>query len=207
MAHGLAPVSLDAQPGDREALDASAFFDRLAETARRGGGGVTWGGRMNTLWYGDCLTVMQGMPVGSVDLIYLDPPFNSSRNYHAIYQDETGRPLPDQIEAFCDMWTLTEEREREIRNMPILVRDTGIPDDVAEFWRVWTGASRVWSMGALRKTNPAAAGVPVVHGDPTGAHARSLAGDWEPVPALRLDREPLHQGYARRRIRPRQLPK
>ena len=102
---------------------------------------------MNTLWYGDCLTVMQGMPVGSVDLIYLDPPFNSSRNYHAIYQDETGRPLPDQIEAFCDMWTLTEEREREIRNMPILVRDTGIPDDVAEFWRVW--------MGALRKTNPA----------------------------------------------------
>ena len=35
MAHGLAPVSLDAQPGDRAGLDASAFFDRLAETARR----------------------------------------------------------------------------------------------------------------------------------------------------------------------------
>ncbi len=102
---------------------------------------------MNTLWYGDCLTVMQNMKAGSVDLIYLDPPFNSKRNYHSIYKDETGRPLPDQIEAFCDMWTLTEEREREIRNMPILVRDTGIPDDVAEFWKVW--------MGALRKTNPA----------------------------------------------------
>ena len=40
MAHGLAPVSLDAQPGDREALDASAFFDRLAETARRAGAGL-----------------------------------------------------------------------------------------------------------------------------------------------------------------------
>lgn len=35
MAHGLAPVSLDAQPGDREELDASRFFERLAETARR----------------------------------------------------------------------------------------------------------------------------------------------------------------------------
>ena len=102
---------------------------------------------MNTLYYGDCLTVMQNMKAGSVDLIYLDPPFNSKKNYHSIYKDETGRPLPDQIEAFCDMWTLTEEREREIRNMPVLVRETGISDDVAEFWRVW--------MGALRKTNPA----------------------------------------------------
>ena len=102
---------------------------------------------MNALHYGDCLTVMQGMPAGSVDLIYLDPPFNSKRNYHSIYKDETGRPLPDQVEAFCDMWTLTEEREREIRHMPVLVRETGIPDEIAEFWRVW--------MGALRKTNPA----------------------------------------------------
>ena len=102
---------------------------------------------MNALHYGDCLTVMKGMRAGSVDLIYLDPPFNSARNYHAIYKDETGRPLPDQIEAFCDMWTLTPEREREIRHMPVLVRETGIPDEVAEFWRVW--------MGALRKTNPA----------------------------------------------------
>ena len=52
---------------------------------------------MNMLYYGDCLTVMQGMPVGSVDLIYLDPPFNSQRNYHSIYKDETGRALPDQV--------------------------------------------------------------------------------------------------------------
>ena len=102
---------------------------------------------MNTLHYGDCLTVMQGMKAGSVDMIYLDPPFNSKRNYHSIYKDETGRPLPDQVEAFCDMWTLTPEREREIRHMPVLVRETGIPDNVAEFWKVW--------LNALRKTNPA----------------------------------------------------
>ena len=101
---------------------------------------------MNTLHYGDCLDVMQGMPAGSVDLIYLDPPFNSQKNYHSIYKDETGRPLPDQIEAFCDMWTLTAEREREIRHMPILVRETGISDETAEFWKTW--------MNALRKTNP-----------------------------------------------------
>ena len=101
---------------------------------------------MNKLYYGDCLAIMQDMPLGSVDLVYLDPPFNSSRDYNAIYKDETGRPLPDQIEAFCDLWTLDDERERAIRQMPILMRDTGVEDSVAEFWKIWCDA--------LRKTQP-----------------------------------------------------
>ena len=102
---------------------------------------------MNKLYYGDCLTVMQEyMRSASVDLIYLDPPFNSNRAYNAIYKDQTGRPIPGQIEAFCDTWTLDEERERAIRTMPILMRDAGIEDSVAEFWRLW--------MNALRETQP-----------------------------------------------------
>ncbi|MBS8226797.1 DNA methyltransferase [Vannielia litorea] len=101
---------------------------------------------MNKLYYGDCLTIMQDMPMGSVDLVYLDPPFNSNQEYSAIYEDETGRPLPDQIEAFNDLWTLDEERERSIRHMPILMRDAGVDDDIAEFWRFW--------VNALRKANP-----------------------------------------------------
>ncbi len=101
---------------------------------------------MNRLYYGDCLTIMRDMPLGSVDLVYLDPPFNSNRDYSAIYQDETGQPLPDQIEAFNDLWALDEERLRAIRHMPILMRDAGIDDDVAEFWRIW--------LNALRNTQP-----------------------------------------------------
>ena len=101
---------------------------------------------MNRLYYGDCLAVMEEMLPDSVDLIYLDPPFNSSRDYNAIYTDETGRPLPTQIEAFCDTWILDEDRERAIRQMPILMREAGIADEVAEFWRLW--------VKALRKTNP-----------------------------------------------------
>ena len=101
---------------------------------------------MNRLYYGDCLAVMEEMPPDSVDLIYLDPPFNSSRDYNAIYTDETGRPLPTQIEAFCDTSILDEDRERAIRQMPILMREAGIADEVAEFWRLW--------VKALRKTNP-----------------------------------------------------
>ena len=101
---------------------------------------------MNRLYYGDCLTIMQEFGLASVDLIYLDPPFNSNRQYNAIYKDETGRPLPDQIEAFCDMWELDDERERAIRAMPVLMRESGIDDDTAELWRLW--------MRALRYTQP-----------------------------------------------------
>ena len=42
-----------------------------------------------------------------------------------MYKDETGNPLPDQIEAFCDLWELDEERERALRHMPILMREAG----------------------------------------------------------------------------------
>lgn len=101
---------------------------------------------MNRLYYGDCLTVMQAWPLAYVDLIYLDPPFNSQRQYNSIYKDETGRPLPDQIEAFCDMWELDAERERAIRLMPVLMRESGIDDATVEFWKLW--------MRALRDTQP-----------------------------------------------------
>ena len=101
---------------------------------------------MNKLYYGDNLTIMRGIESASVDLIYLDPPFNSNRSYNAIYKDETGRPLPDQIEAFCDLWTLNEESERTIRQMPVLMRGNGIADDTIKFWQLW--------MKALRASHP-----------------------------------------------------
>ena len=100
----------------------------------------------NRLYYGDCLTIMSEWPSAGVDLIYLDPPFNSNRQYNAIYKDETGRPLPDQIEAFCDMWELDPERERAIRTMPVLMRESGIDDATVELWKLW--------MQALRGTQP-----------------------------------------------------
>ena len=102
--------------------------------------------RVNRLYYGDCLTIMREMKLASVDLIYLDPPFNSNRAYNAICKDETGRPLPDQVEAFCDLWTLNEESERAIGQMPVLMREAGMADETVEFWRLW--------MNALRATNP-----------------------------------------------------
>ncbi len=100
----------------------------------------------NTLYYGDCLAVMEEMDAESVDLIYLDPPFNSNADYHAIYRDETGRPLPDQVEAFGDMWYLDAARERAVSGLPVMMRRYGLDDGVAELWRLWANA--------LRKLNP-----------------------------------------------------
>ena len=55
-----------------------------------------------TIFIGDNLHVMRGMNSDSVDLIYLDPPFNSSRNYAA--------PIGSQAAgaAFKDTWTLSD---------------------------------------------------------------------------------------------------
>ncbi len=85
---------------------------------------------MNTLYYGDCLTIMENMmEAGSVDLIYHDPPFNSKRDYNAIYKDEAGRPLPHQIEAFKDTWQLDTERGKRIRELPKRMGQHGINND------------------------------------------------------------------------------
>ena len=39
----------------------------------------------NALYYGDCLDWMQKWPPETVDLIYLDPPFNSNTDYNMLY--------------------------------------------------------------------------------------------------------------------------
>ena len=44
----------------------------------------------NTLYYGDCLDVMANLPANSVDLIYLDPPFNSNANYNVLFGVDDG---------------------------------------------------------------------------------------------------------------------
>lgn len=59
----------------------------------------------NTLFYGDNLKILREyIPDESVDLIYLDPPFNSNRNYNVLFKDESGIDSEAQITAFEDMW-------------------------------------------------------------------------------------------------------
>ena len=60
---------------------------------------------MNTLYYGDNLKVLRdNIKDESVDLVYLDPPFNSNRNYNVLFKDESGMEADSQIMAFEDTW-------------------------------------------------------------------------------------------------------
>lgn len=101
---------------------------------------------MNKLWYGDNLTIMQGMGKHSVDLIYLDPPFNSKQSYNLLYKTMTGKPVPEQVEAFCDTWEMDAQKEAIARSMPVLMREHGVDSYYVDFWRLW--------MNALRSTQP-----------------------------------------------------
>ena len=56
----------------------------------------------NALYYGDCLDWMREWPDESVDLIYLDPPFNSNADYDIIFG--SGEDAPAQVRGFADTW-------------------------------------------------------------------------------------------------------
>ena len=59
----------------------------------------------NTLYYGDNLPILrEHIADESVDLVYLDPPFNSNRSYNVLFKEESGRESEAQITAFDDTW-------------------------------------------------------------------------------------------------------
>jgi site-specific DNA-methyltransferase (adenine-specific) len=67
---------------------------------------------MNQLYYGDNLTVLRGCIADeSVDLIYLDPPFNSQATYNVLFKSTAGERSRAQIEAFEDTWHWGDEAE------------------------------------------------------------------------------------------------
>jgi DNA modification methylase len=71
-------------------------------------------GRMtNHLYYGDNLDILRDcIKDESVDLIYLDPPFNSQATYNVLFQSPTGEQSKAQIEAFEDTWHWNEHAEK-----------------------------------------------------------------------------------------------
>ena len=67
----------------------------------------------NALYYGDNLDVLrESIASESVDLIYLDPPFNSQANYNVLFKGPSGKMADAQIEAFEDTWHWGEGAER-----------------------------------------------------------------------------------------------
>ena len=74
----------------------------------------------NRLYYGDNLDILRTreyFPDESVDLIYLDPPFNSNRNYNVLFKSESGADSEAQITAFEDTWHWGETAEATYRQL------------------------------------------------------------------------------------------
>lgn len=67
---------------------------------------------VNKLYYGDNLKVLrEHIADESVDLIYLDPPFNSNATYNVLFKAPDGQQSQSQIEAFDDSWHWTDSAE------------------------------------------------------------------------------------------------
>ena len=67
----------------------------------------------NTLYYGDNLNILREyIADDSVDLVYLDPPFNSNRTYNVLFKSEAGQESEAQIAAFEDTWHWTIHTEQ-----------------------------------------------------------------------------------------------
>jgi site-specific DNA-methyltransferase (adenine-specific) len=72
---------------------------------------------MNQLYFGDNLDWLRNreiFPDASVDLIYLDPPFNSKRDYNLLFKSPKGKQSEAQIEAFKDSWSWGDQAEKEL---------------------------------------------------------------------------------------------
>jgi site-specific DNA-methyltransferase (adenine-specific) len=73
---------------------------------------------VNTLFYGDNLTILREYIASeSIDLIYLDPPFNSNRNYNVLFKEESGQEAAAQITAFEDTWHWNQLAEKTYQEL------------------------------------------------------------------------------------------
>jgi DNA modification methylase len=129
---------------------------------------------MNKLHFGDNLDVMRAMPAESIDLIYLDPPFNSNADYGVIYGTKRGGPSQAQSHAFNDMWTWGPDAQRALNQTAERHLEAGALLDA--FQKVFPSsdmmaylammAVRLIEMRRILKTS----GSVYLHCDPTASH-------------------------------------
>ena len=100
----------------------------------------------NTLHLGDNLDVLRdSIPDEWVDLVYLDPPFNSDKNYNAFFEEKDGSRSPAQVRAFKDTWQWDQEAVAAYR----AVVEAG--GKVSERCR---GFTRFWAVATCSPTFP-----------------------------------------------------
>jgi DNA modification methylase len=137
---------------------------------------------MNTLYYGDNLDVLRRyIKDETVDLVYLDPPFNSNATYNVLFAEQDGTRAAAQIRAFEDTWRWDQEAEREYQET---VEAGGKVADALIAFRTLLGESNMTAYLAMmaprlvelrRVLKPT--GSIYLHCDPTASHYLKLLMD------------------------------
>ena len=136
----------------------------------------------NTLYYGDNLDVLRRyIDDESVDLVYLDPPFNSSRNFNVLFAEQDGSRAAAQIQAFEDTWQWDEAASATYHEV---VEAGGKVSEVLQAFQLFLGGSDMLaylSMMAprlveLRRTLKDTGSL-YLHCDPTASHYLKLLLD------------------------------
>ncbi len=140
---------------------------------------------MNHLYFGDCLDVLKELkrenPQPFIDLIYIDPPFNSKRNYNVLFESMDMKDANAQKQAFADTWSNYSYVD-ELNEISLLHKDLydvltlfhnlkSISDSAVAY--LTTIAIRVWYMHKLLKDN----GSFYLHCDQTMSHYLKLVCD------------------------------
>ena len=137
----------------------------------------------NKLYFGDNLDILRNhVADASVDLIYLDPPFNSNANYNVLFQERSGEQSAAQITAFEDTWHWDIESERAYQD--VVTNASGKLPDLLQAMRSFLGDNDMMAyltmmaqrMGELRRALKPTGSI-YLHCDPTASHYLKLLMD------------------------------
>ena len=129
---------------------------------------------MNKLYFGDNLDVLRAMPAEQIDLIYLDPPFNSNADYNLLYGTKRGGPSQAQSHAFEDTWKWGRDAQRALDETADRHLEAGIILDA--FQKIFAGSNMMAYLAMMavrlielhRVLKPT--GSIYLHCDPTASH-------------------------------------
>ena len=138
----------------------------------------------NQLFFGDNLDILKQLhaehPQGFIDLIYIDPPFNSKRNYNVLFESIDLKDSTAQKEAFADTWTnvsymdmLNELSDLDISLFRFLQNLDNCNISKGAISYLVTMAIRLWYMHKLLKPT----GSFYLHCDPTMSHYLKILCD------------------------------